>query len=468
MSGKPVFDEGGVFRGYRGAGRDVTEARNLSDELSYRASHDPLTGLVNRNEFEHRLRRALETTRLRNVLQSASARANEHVLCYLDLDQFKVINDTCGHVAGDELLRQVGALLSEQIRRRDTVARLGGDEFGILMEHCSLEQAQRVADNVRARIETYRFCWDDKSFSIGVSIGIAPINGYTGGITAALSAADSACFAAKEQGRNRIHVYREDDAALAKWHGEIQWVGKINKALEENRFLLYFQPIIPVEGPAEGAHYEFLIRMLDEDGSIVTPNMFLPAAERYNLATKLDRWVIMESFSWLHRSPEHLQRLYQCSINLSGHSLSDERFLDFVTQQFNELDVPPHKICFEVTETAAIENLPAATRFIKALKALGCLFSLDDFGSGLSSFAYLKNLPVDILKIDGMFVRDIVNDPIELAMVRSINEIGHVMGKRTVAEFVEDEAIFEKLRETGVDYAQGYVIGKPRPIDASI
>ena len=468
MSGKPVFDDAGVFRGYRGAGRDVTEARNLSDELSYRTSHDPLTGLVNRNEFEHRLRRALETTRLRNVLQANGGRANEHVLCYLDLDQFKVINDTCGHVAGDELLRQVGALLSEQIRRRDTVARLGGDEFGILMEHCSLEQAQRVADNVRARIEAYSFAWDDKSFGLGVSIGIAPINGYTGGVTAAMSAADSACFAAKEQGRNRIHVYREDDAALAKWHGEIQWVGRINKALEEIRFLLYFQPIIPIDRPTEGAHYEFLIRMRDKDGSIVTPNKFLPAAERYNLATKLDRWVVKESFSWLQSNPDHLEQLYQCSINLSGHSLSDERFLDFVTEQFHELHVPPNKICFEVTETAAIENLPAATRFIKALKAIGCVFSLDDFGSGLSSFAYLKNLPVDILKIDGMFVRDIVNDPIELAMVRSINEIGHVMGKQTVAEFVEDQAIFDKVRETGVDYAQGYVVGRPRPIDEGL
>ena len=352
MSGKPIFDDGGVFRGYRGAGRDVTEARNLSDELSYRASHDPLTGLVNRNEFEHRLRRALETTRLRNVLQSTGGRTNEHVLCYLDLDQFKVINDTCGHVAGDELLRQVGGVLSEQIRRGDTVARLGGDEFGILMEHCSLEQAQRIADNVRARIEGYSFSWDDKSFSLGVIIGIAPINGYTGGITAVLSAADSACFAAKEQRRNRIHVYREDDAALAKWHGEIQWVGRINKALEENRFLLYFQPIIPINRPTQGPHYEFLLRLKDEDGNIVTPNMFLPAAERYNLATKLDRWVIEESFSWLHRSPEHLEQLYQCSINLSGQSLSDGRFLDFVIRQFNDLDVPPHKICFEVTETA--------------------------------------------------------------------------------------------------------------------
>ena len=326
-----------------------------------------------------------------------------------------------------------------------------------------------MADNVRARIEAYSFAWDDKSFGLGVSIGIAPINGYTGGVTAAMSAADSACFAAKEQGRNRIHVYREDDAALAQ-------VARGNSMGGENQqsagrkpvsalFPAHHSPsIVPPRGPTTS----FLIRMRDEDGSIVTPNKFLPAAERYNLATKLDRWVVKESFSWLQRNPDHLEQLYQCSINLSGHSLSDERFLDFVTEQFHELQVPPNKICFEVTETAAIENLPAATRFIKALKAIGCVFSLDDFGSGLSSFAYLKNLPVDILKIDGMFVRDIVNDPIELAMVRSINEIGHVMGKQTVAEFVEDQAIFDKLRETGVDYAQGYVVGRPRPIDEGL
>lgn len=464
ISGKPLFDRNGVFKGYRGAGRDVTEARNLSDELSYQASHDSLTGLVNRREFEHRLRRALETTRMREALESAGSRTSEHVLCYLDLDQFKIINDTCGHIAGDELLRQVGHLLIEQIRRRDTVARLGGDEFGVLMEHCSLDQAKRVADNIRQAVEAYQFAWDERRFNIGVSIGIAPINGVTGSITAALSAADSACYAAKEQGRNRIHVFREDDAELAKWHGEIRWVERINRALEENRFELYHQPIVPIDGRSEGAHYEFLLRMRDEQGNIVPPSAFLPAAERYNLVTKIDRWVIGESFSWLHHHSDHLIELHQCSINLSGHSLGDESFLKFVMEQFEKQNVPPTKICFEVTETAAIGNLVAATRFIKALKALGCIFSLDDFGSGLSSFAYLKNLPVDILKIDGMFVRGIVEDPIEFAMVRSINEIGHVMGKQTVAEFVENEAILEKLREAGVDYAQGYVIGVPSPI----
>ena len=465
ISGKPIFNAGGTFMGYRGAARDVTEAHNLSEELLYRSSHDTLTGLVNRAEFEHRLRRALESTRLRNVLCAAGARKTEHVLCFLDLDQFKIINDTCGHVAGDELLRQLGNMLTEKIRRRDTVARVGGDEFGILMEHCTLDQAHRVSENIRRAIEDYRFMWEDKLYGIGVSIGLASLNEYTDSITSALKAADGACNAAKDQGRNQIHIYREDDATIAKWHGDLQWVDKINRALEDNRFQLYFQPIVPVQPCDEGAHYEFLLRLRGEEGKIVSPSAFLPAAERYNLATKIDRWVINASFDWLHHHPTHVEGLFQCSINLSGQSLSDDFFLDYVIGQFSRYELPPTKICFEITETAAIDNLVGATRVIKALKSLGCVFSSDDFGSGLSSFAYLKNLPVDILKIDGMFVRDIVDDPIELAMVRSINEIGHVMGKKTVAEFVEDEAILQKLRETGVDYAQGYVLGEPRPID---
>ncbi len=465
LSGKPIFDENGVFQGYRGAGCDVTEARHLSEELSYQASHDSLTGLVNRVEFEQRLRRALATTRLPPPAGQVEVRAAEHVLLYLDLDQFKVINDTCGHVAGDELLRQVGELLREQVRPRDTVARLGGDEFGILMEHRTLDQALRVAEGLCKAIEHYDFEWDEKHFSIGASIGIAPIDCQMESIGAALSAADSACFAAKDQGRNRIHLYRKDDAHLAKWHGEIEWIGRIDRALQHDRFELFYQPIVPIDDREEGARYEFLLRMRDEEGNLVLPGTFLPAAERYHLAIKLDRWVVTKAFSWLHSHPEHLEGMQQCSINLSARSLVDDSFLDFVNRKLSEHHIPARKICFEITETAAIANLVAATRFIKALKARGCMFSLDDFGSGFSSFAYLKNLPVDILKIDGMFVRDVLDDPLELAMVRSINEIGHVMGKQTVAEFVEDAAILSKLREAGVDFAQGYAIGVPRPID---
>jgi len=466
LSGKPVFDAGGSFCGYRGAGRDVTEAHTLSEELSYRASHDPLTGLANRREFEARLRRALETARLGPALEAAGVHAAEHALCYLDLDQFKLINDTCGHIAGDELLHQVGGLVRERVRRRDTVARLGGDEFGILMEHCSLGQARRVAENLRQAIDQFQFAWEDKRFNVSASLGLAALDRFTESDGAVLSAADSACCAAKAQGGNRVHVYDAADAELARWHGEMQWAERIQRALVEGRFTLYRQPIVPIDpSRREGIHYELLLRMRDERGNLVSASAFLPAAERYNLATRLDRWVVREALGWLARHPEHLANLHQCSINLSGRSLGDASFLEFVSERLAAEQVPPEKVCFEVTETSAIADLPAARRFIKALRARGCRFSLDDFGTGLSSFAYLKNLPVDTLKIDGMFIKDIAVDPIDLAMVRSINEIGRVMGKHTVAEFVEDEAVLAKLREAGVDYAQGYGVGPPEPID---
>jgi len=456
ISGKPIFDADGVFLGYRGSGRDITETHTLAEKLSYQASHDALTGLINRREFERRLQRVLKTARIEKT---------EHALCYMDLDQFKVINDTCGHVAGDELLRQLGAVLQARARKRDTVARLGGDEFGVLMEHCSLEDAERVADTFRSAIEKFRFQWENKAFTIGVSIGLVPITETSESMVHVMSAADSACYAAKDQGRNRILVYRLDDAALSRRHGEMQRVTQINWALGEDRFRLYCQPIIPVAGGDEGAHYELLLRMEDEEGHLVPPGNFLPAAERYNLATKLDRWVVGTGFDWLSRHPGQLESLGVCAINLSGQSLGDEEFLTFMVGQFEKVDIPPEKICFEITETAAIANLATATGFMVKLKELGCKFALDDFGSGLSSFAYLKNLPVDYLKIDGVFVKDIPDDPIDFAMVKSINEIGQLMGIKTIAEFVENDAILEKLRGLGVDYAQGYGIGKPRPLD---
>ena len=299
-----------------------------------------------------------------------------------------------------------------------------------------------------------------------MSIGLVPITEASEGITGVLSAADTACYAAKDQGRNRIHVYREDDAELAKRHGEMQWVARIDRALEERRLQLNCQPIVSVQSCAQrqGTYYELLLQMEDEWGNAVPPGAFLPAAERYNLSTKLDCWVVATAFEWLTAHPRHLDTLYLCSINLSGHSLGDQQFLSFVVRQFDEMNIPPQKICFEITETAAIANLSSATRFIKALKGRGCRFALDDFGSGLSSFAYLKKLPVDFLKIDGVFVQDIVNDPIGLAMVKSINDIGHVMGKQTIAEFVEDAPTLDKLREIGVDYAQGFGIGRPQPL----
>ena len=439
-----------------GTAQDISEAHDLSEQLSFQASHDVLTGLINRREFEHRLARALETARSDNI---------EHALCYFDLDQFKVVNDSCGHVAGDELLRQLAALLTQRIRKRDTLARLGGDEFAVLMERCSLTQAKRVANGLRKAIEGFQFLWKDKSFSIGVSIGLVLINKDSQSAINALKDADSACYAAKDAGRNRIHVYHEADAQLAKRHGEMQLATRIEQNLEHDRFHLDIQPIVPVTSTGvETGFYELLLRMEDKEGDIVPPDVFFSAAERYNLSTKLDRWVIGTAFSWLASHPENLERLLLFSLNLSGHSLGDEEFLQFVMRQFKEKEIPPQKICFEVTETAAIANLAMATRFINVLKRRGCMFALDDFGSGLSSFAYLKNLDVDFLKIDGVFVKHILDDPIDLAMVKSINDIGHVMGKKTIAEFAENEAVLKKLREIGVDYAQGYAVGRPQPL----
>jgi diguanylate cyclase (GGDEF)-like protein len=437
----------------------TTRLSGMVKDLEHQASHDALTALVNRQEFERRLQRVIETARTKGA---------EHALCYLDLDQFKVINDTCGHEAGDELLRQVGGVLQQRTRKRDTLARLGGDEFGVLMEHCSLTQARRVAHGLREAIEGFRFIWEGRTFEVGVSIGLVCITDVSGSILNILSAADRACYAAKDQGRNRVHVYDEGDAELARRHGEMQWVARIPQALEEHRFHLVRQPIVPLNsGLSEGEHYELLIRMEDEEGRIVLPGAFLPAAERYNLSVKIDRWVIAKALAWLKGDPKQLKGLFLCTINLSGRSLGDEEFLEFIIRQFDETDIPAEKVCFEITETAAIANLFNATRFINALKKRGCRFALDDFGSGLSSFAYLKNLPVDYLKIDGAFVKDMVDDPIDLAMVKSINEIGQAMGKKTIAEHVENEAILEKLKlpEIGVDYAQGYGIAQPRPIE---
>ena len=453
----PFRDASGSVVGVVVNVRDVTEARTLSEQLSYQASHDALTDLINRYAFEKYLQ---------EFMDSARAEAIEHVLCYLDLDQFKIINDTCGHIAGDELLRQVAGVLQQLVRERDILARLGGDEFGLLLERCSVRQAKRVTTEMQNALITYRFQWEDKTFTIGTSIGVVTINQASESAVSVLSKADAACYAAKDAGRNRVHVYHEDDAELAKRRGEMHWVSVINQALDENRFHLAFQPIAPLgKAHIDGDHYELLIRMRDENGDTVAPGAFLPAAERYNLSTSIDRWVVEAAFGWLRDHPQNLKRLFLCSINLSGTSLGSNEFLGFVARQFAEKNLPPQKICFEITETAAIANLAHATQFMSALKKLGCRFSLDDFGSGLSSFAYLKNLPVDYLKIDGMFVKDIVEDPIDYAMVKSINEIAHVMGKQTIAEFVENDAILEKLRVIGVHFAQGYGIGRPRPLE---
>lgn len=457
-SAAPIRDDDGVILGVVLVFKDVTESRRLSQKITHQAAHDALTGLINRQEFERRLARVYET---------AQTEYSENVLCFMDLDRFKLVNDTCGHIAGDELLRQIAQLMNSVIRRRDTVGRLGGDEFGLLMEHCSEAEASRICKLIINEINEFSFNWDGSRFSVGISIGLVTIvHGSVSG-QELMQSADSACYTAKETGRNKIHVYREEDETLLKRQGEVQWAIRLPRALQEDKFRLYFQTIAPIQDDQEAGlqHFEVLLRMIDEDGELILPGSFLPAAERYNLATKIDQWVVEHLFQWFQDNPAQLDKLNICAINLSALSLNSETFLPFIIEKFEQYNIPPHKICFEITETVAISNLASATNFIESLKRTGCLFALDDFGSGLSSYAYLKNLQVDILKIDGIFVKDILDDRMDLALVNSITEIAKAMDKKTVAEFVESDLILDKVRSLGVDFAQGYGIAVPQPLD---
>jgi diguanylate cyclase (GGDEF)-like protein/PAS domain S-box-containing protein len=451
----PIRDGSGAVSGGVLVFHDVSEARELNRRLSYHASHDVLTGLVNRREFEHRMERALK---------SAKAHESAYALCYLDLDQFKIINDTCGHSAGDALLGQVGGLLKSKVRWRDTLARLGGDEFGILLESCSLDEAMRTAELLREAVGNFKFTWEERTFRLGASIGVVPLSAENTDVASVLSAADSACQAAKESGRNRVHSFEENDIDLMRRRREMQWAARINTALEEGRFELFRQTILPLQKPELGVHYELLLRMRDESGKIVAPDNFMTAAERYGITPSIDRWVIENAFRWLVSEADEREKLAMCSINLSGQSLGDDKFLPYVIDQFHRSGLDAGKICFEITETAAIASFSQANRFIQALKELGCKFALDDFGTGLSSFGYLKHFPVDYLKIDGSFVKEILHDPIDREMVRSINEIGHLTGKQTIAEFAENADIINMLRSLGVDYAQGYGISQPQRV----
>jgi diguanylate cyclase (GGDEF)-like protein/PAS domain S-box-containing protein len=448
----PIRDGNGSVSGGVLVFHDVSEARELNRRLSYHASHDVLTGLVNRREFENRLERALKNVK---------ARENSYALCCLDLDQFKIVNDTCGHSAGDALLGQVGALLKSKVRWRDTLARLGGDEFGILLESCSLDEAMRTADTLREAVRNFKFTWEERTFRLGASVGVVPISPDNADVASVLSAADSACQAAKEAGRNRVHSFEENDLDLMRRRREMQWAARINNALEEGRFELFRQTILPLQKTETGAHYELLLRMRDEAGKIVSPDNFMTAAERYGITPNIDRWVIENAFRWLVSEADEREKLSMCSINLSGQSLGDDKFLPYVIDQFHRSGLDASKICFEITETAAIASFSQANRFIQALKELGCRFALDDFGTGLSSFGYLKHFPVDYLKIDGSFVKEILHDPIDREMVRSINEIGHLTGKQTIAEFAENQEIINMLQSLGVDYAQGYGVSQP-------
>lgn len=454
----PILSTPGSVLGAILVFHDVTRARNLERTISYQASHDAMTGLWNRTEFEAQLNEAIQL----------SAQSGEsHVVCSLDIDQLKLINEICGHEAGDRLLRQIADVLRGSLRDSDVVARLGGDEFGILMKNCTLVSAARVIEDLMVALRALRFSSGGRIFEVNASIGVALVRQGSESATHIMSEADLACHAAKERGGKRYHIYQSNDAELQRRQSEMQWVSRISEAIDTDSLVLYCQEIRALSGPETGGlHIEVLTRMRDTDGSMVMPDRFLPAAERYNLVNSVDRWVVSHTLAWYAEYAESGRSSEQdsISINLSGLSLTDAKVLSHIKAEIRKYGVTPAVLCFEVTETAAVANLAAATNFIRELRRLGCRFALDDFGSGLSSFAYLKNLPVDYLKIDGAFVRNMDTDEVDFAMVSAIQQLGKVLGTRTIAEFVRNDAILDMLREIGVDYGQGYAIARPEPL----
>jgi Amt family ammonium transporter len=456
----PIRSRSGEIQGAVLVFKDLSKERGLEREIRVMATRDRLTGLLNREEFERRLGLAMEDAR---------ERGGEHVLCYLDLDEFKLVNDVCGHPVGDEMLRQVSDLLRSCVSSRDALARLGGDEFGILLRNCERRRARTQIHEIRQALRHFRFPWGDHRFETGASIGMVPVTDQFETLGELLAAADGACYIAKERGRAQVHEYRPGDAAFAERYGEMQWVQRIHRALEDDRLMLYSQPIELMEGVGEQLSEVFL-RMLGPNGEIIAPGEFIQAAERYRLVSSIDRWVVRTALDTLARAERSgatgslVERTY--TINISGQSLGEEGFLEDVVSALQTSGVPPQRICFELTETSAIGNLGHARLFFSVLRDLGCRFILDDFGSGLSSFAYLKNLPVDFLKIDGEFVSNIVVDPVQRAIVESIHRVGSALNIRTIGEGVEDMPTLTLLREIGVDYAQGYLLGRPRPMEA--
>jgi diguanylate cyclase (GGDEF)-like protein/PAS domain S-box-containing protein len=435
--------------------QDMSRERQYAARLSNLASHDPLTGLLNRREFEQRVRA---------VVERPADDGAQHAVLYLDLDQFKIVNDTGGHAAGDELLRQVGALLRPRLREGDVLARLGGDEFGVLLPHCPPAPALRIAEALRKSIVDFRFAWRNRTFAIGVSIGLVNLADAPQTLASVLSAADAACYLAKDKGRNRVQVYLPEDSEVTLRRGEMEWVNRIHRALAEDRLCLYAQPMLALQAHAgEPAHHELLVRLMDEHGELIPAIEFIPAAERYHLMPTIDRWVIRSAFRVLAErlGTGDASGTGSYAINVSGASIGDDQFLDFVRENFARFHIPHSMICFEITETTAVTSLSRAAQFIGALREPGCRFALDDFGVGVSSFAYLKRLPVDFLKIDGSFVRNMLQDPVDAAMVEAIHRIGRVMGKQTIAESVETPATLDAVRRAGIDYAQGYAIAEP-------
>lgn len=458
-SAAPIRDRDGRILGAVLVFHDITESHQLACQLSWQASHDTLTGSINRREFERMLNSTITATKLDN---------SQHVLCYLDLDRFKAVNDTCGHGAGDRLLCQLTALMQNHIREIDTLARLGGDEFALLLHRCSLADAEPIADRLRQLIRDFRFWWENKTFTIGVSIGLVEIDAQSQDLTRVLAAADTACYAAKQKGRNCICVYREDDLELTQQQDDLHWSLRIQQALKEDRFCLYSQQIISLKPDNGREHYEILLRLVEDNGQVILPGAFLPAAERYDLIGEIDRWVIRKFLTDYQQSEiasiaasRSDDILY--AINLSGASISNPQFLTFLQQQLARFNIAPQSLCFEITETAAISNFTQTTQFMGSLKPLGCRFALDDFGMGMSSLAYLKHLPIDYLKIDGSFIKNLVRDPVDRAMVECCHRIARVMNIETIAEWVEDRSTLEQLQKLDLDYAQGYGIAKPIP-----
>lgn len=466
-SGIPVYNSNSVFMGYRGAGRDVTASTKQAESVAYHANHDALTGLVNRRHFEALVKTAIENVRTDR---------KPHALFFMDLDNFKIVNDTCGHLAGDELLRQLSSLFTRLVRKSDVLGRLGGDEFGVFLYNCNVAEALKLANQLRSEVENFQFLWEENRFMVGVSIGLVVADDRWPNLEALFSAADSACYIAKNEGRNQVVVHREADGKSSNRKVETHWVEEINSALDESRIVIAQQKILPLRGldcstidepiatklkSDDGAHFEVLMRLVAPNGELVNPKAFLPSAERYGLSARLDATVIDVTLEWLKRNPGYLQRVRHCSINLASGSFAKEGFAEALMEHIRESGIPPAKLCFEVTETATIANLSAATNFMNRLAEVGCRFVLDDFGAGLSSFAYLKNLPIDFLKIDGRLVRNILDDQIDFTMVKAINQVGQSLGKQTIAEFVETPQLFETVCNIGVDYAQGFEISRP-------
>lgn len=454
-SAAPIRNAQGDVLGVVLVFHDVTEQRRISGEINYRATHDALTALVNRREFETRLQRLLDKT---------GDDRGEHALLFLDLDQFKIVNDTCGHAAGDELLQQISKLLQEAVRHRDTVARLGGDEFAVILEHCKSDQAQRVAQQVCDRMNDFRYVHGERRFRVGASIGLVPLTNHFTTAAAAMQAADTSCYAAKEAGRNRVHAWYDSDEARLARDGQVQWTTRIEQALDDNLFELFAQRIDPLGLATPGLHAEVLLRMRGTDGVLIPPGAFLPAAERFHLASRIDRWVLRQSVTWLRSIPV-LSLIDNLSVNLSGQSVGDRSFHQWALQMLGEAgSAICSRLCFEITETAAITQLADAGQFIEKLRELGVRTALDDFGAGASSFGYLKSMPVDYLKIDGQFVRDLVTDPLDEAAVRCFIDVAKVVNMKTVAEFVDNSEVLARLRDMGADYAQGFLLHRPAPI----